>query len=379
MLSQRGWRGPCGGIEACWRTHTMGRWIGIAIIALAIGCGGDDEGQDPVPVPIPVQIIPVSFQVQNVNRSVLTCKADRKTYTLRGHIVAPQDFDRTKRQDAVTVYVHAVSTGEFLFSDENSPTYSTAHQMAERGHVSLVYDRLGFDSSDHPPGLATCMGAQADMARQVADLMRSGSYTMEGGQGPAFEHVALLGLSGGGVIANIAAASFDAFDAVTIVSTAIEYKTEVLDAVGQYFVPICMSGGEAVEDDGTGEKGYSYFAPKQNFIQLIYSSHVDPGQKELVLQALNRDPCGDLLSFPDAVMAEATGVANIHKPVLLVTGHDDALFVPDAGKHFAAMYTGTSDFSFVELADCGHEPSREPSASGVYFDTIDDWLAGHGF
>jgi len=367
MRNQRESMSPSNGVRGYPRPHTMACWTGIVAATLAIGCGSDE-----------VQVIPISFKVQNVNRSVLPCQADGQTYTLRGHLVAPPGFDKEKAQDAVTVYVHAVTTGEFLFFDEDTPDYSTATQMAEQGHVSVVYDRLGFDSSDHPNGLSTCMGAQADMARQIADLMRSGGYDLAGGSGPAFNRVALFGLSGGGVIANIAAESFDAFDAVTIVSAAIEYKQEVINAAAQYFVPICMSGGEAVEDDGTGPKGYSYFAPKQTFIQLIYADP-DPPQKEIVLQSLNRDPCGDLLSFPSAVMAEATGVHNIHKPVLLVTGRDDALFTPDAGAHFAAMYTGTSDFTHVELTNCGHEPSRERGASGRYFETLHHWLADHHF
>ena len=138
--------------------------------------------------------VPVEFRVQNVNRSAVACPADGREYTLRGAIVGPADVlaDRRRAGLAATLYLHEFSFGRFFWNFEGSRDFDWAARMADAGHVSVVIDRLGYDGSDQVGGNDTCIGAHADMARQVVDQLRSGDYTAAGGA-PRFDRLVLAG------------------------------------------------------------------------------------------------------------------------------------------------------------------------------------------
>src|SRR3712207_3623837 len=102
-----------------------------------------------------VKTTPLTFPVENVNRSQLPCSADGERYEVRGTLVAPAG----PQARAVTLYLHEFSFGSWFwrFPDER---YDYAAALARQGHTAVVIDRLGYGPSSTPDGLATCLGAQ---------------------------------------------------------------------------------------------------------------------------------------------------------------------------------------------------------------------------
>ena len=138
---------------------------------------------------------PIAFEVDNVNRSALPCPADGTRRTVRGRLVLPAG----PRPETVTLYLHEYFFGRFFWEFSAVPGYDFAGALADRGHASVIVDRLGYDESDRPEGTGTCLGAHADVARQVVAQLKA--------QG--FERVVLAGHSVGAAIAELALHSFE--------------------------------------------------------------------------------------------------------------------------------------------------------------------------
>src|SRR5688500_15966813 len=145
---------------------------------------------------VDVETTPVTFEVDNINRSGFPCRSDGARYKVAGRIVGPANLPREKR--VATLYLHEYSFGGFYWNFQAVPGYDYATALARAGHASVVIDRLGYDASDHPEGLQMCLGAHADIARQIVDQLKAGG----------FERVLLAGHSVGAVAAELAATSF---------------------------------------------------------------------------------------------------------------------------------------------------------------------------
>jgi hypothetical protein len=72
----------------------------------------------------------------------------------------------------VTLYLHVLGLGEFFWRFQDVPGYDYAAALARAGQSSVVIDRLGYDSSDKPPGKDICLGSQADIAHQMVTALR---------------------------------------------------------------------------------------------------------------------------------------------------------------------------------------------------------------
>src|SRR5436190_18768997 len=133
--------------------------------------------------------LPVAFSVANTNTSGVPCPSDGASYTVRGHLTGPAAA--LSRPRAVTLYLFGYDAGEWNWRLTDVPGYDTAAELGRLGHASLTIDELGYGSSDLPAhGLATCMGAQADMAHQIVGDLRAGAYSVTGlGTAPRFPRV----------------------------------------------------------------------------------------------------------------------------------------------------------------------------------------------
>lgn len=94
------------------------------------------------------------------------------------------------------------------------PDYDFATQLAERGHTSVIVDRLGYGASDKPPGNATCFGSEADVAHQMVQALRNGTCQTGSDEPAKFSKVNIGGASVGGLISHIEAYTFSDVDAV---------------------------------------------------------------------------------------------------------------------------------------------------------------------
>ena len=154
----------------------------------------------------------VTFEVSNVNRSAVPCAADGQTYQVRGHLVGTESA--LADPQTVTLLLHGLSYGEFFSHYAAQQGHHFARKQARDGHVTATIDRLGYDSSDKPQGDGICFGSRADIADQMVQQLKAGSYDAHDAS-PAFSKVVLAGHSVGAIIAKASTYSFGSADAST--------------------------------------------------------------------------------------------------------------------------------------------------------------------
>src|SRR5437870_883718 len=126
--------------------------------------------------------VPVSFAVADTNTSQAPCVSDGAKYTVRGHLTGPRSALRGDRRRAVTLYLYGFEGGEWNWHLRDVPGYDHAAEMAKLGHVSVTIDQVGYGASGRPvDGNLTCVGAQADIAHQIVQQLRSGAYALGDG------------------------------------------------------------------------------------------------------------------------------------------------------------------------------------------------------
>lgn len=319
--------------------------------------------------------LPVRFDVQNLNRSRLPCPSDGERYTVAGRLVAPRSvLDRAA--PSVTLYLHEFGWGEFFWRFP-SAGQDYARALAERGHASIVVDRLGYDGSSLPPGTATCLGSQADVANQMIGQLRTGSYALTGAPAVSFGRVAVGGHSAGGAIAELAAHSFRSLDALVLFAYADSNFTarSIQEANEQGLV--CATGGEPAEAGGPG--GYAFFAQTADEWKSFMFATAPPQVADAAAAIRNRDPCGDTASLTPAVIANNAGVPEVEVPVLLLYGTADAIYEqPAAGEQQEQLFSGSSDVTLRFFEGAGHALTLESSAPQLH-EAVSSWLGDRGF
>ncbi|MDT0307363.1 alpha/beta hydrolase [Streptomyces sp. DSM 44917] len=312
--------------------------------------------------------LPVSFTVVNQNRTLAACAVDGETYTIRGHLTAPADVLEAAadgEERAITLYEHGIAAGEWYWRLD-AEGYHHAEELARRGHASLTIDRLGYDSSDQPNGNGSCIGGQADMAQQIVDQLREGSYEIEGGETYAFDRVFLAGQSNGGQVVQIAAYSFQDVDGLVIMDWTDLGLTPQANARFFTSLQTCLRGGE---------DGYAYYDLGSEEFATGNFNDTDPTVLELAVPHQNRHPCGDMVSQLGGVLMDTQRIQDIDVPVLFLYGEEDARVT--GGEEHRALFTGTDDTEILEVPDAGHYMGLERQAPLVH-ETLADWLDRHG-
>jgi pimeloyl-ACP methyl ester carboxylesterase len=325
-----------------------------------------------------VASIPVSFQVQNTNTSGVACPSDGATYRVRGHLVAPLTSAGAVSSNAVTVYLHGLGYGEFFWRFRAVGGYDYATEQAQAGHASVVLDRLGYDSSDHPQGQLSCLGAQADVAHQVVSKLRSGAYESGGAAAPTrFARVALAGHSAGGAVAQIEAYSYQDVNALIVASWADQGSSQVALDTFSETAGICATGGQQAEGS-SGPGGYAYFGQTPAQFQAVMFHNAATRVVAAATALRNRDPCGDTDSVLQAIATDQARLASVNVPVLVICGNQDALFPPPACQQQRDHFTGSADASAVFLDNTGHAVTLERTAK-KFRTTVSAWLGKRGF
>jgi pimeloyl-ACP methyl ester carboxylesterase len=314
----------------------------------------------------------VTFEVRNTDRSALPCTSDGAAYEVKGHLIEPAT-SRSPR--SVTLYLHGLGTGQFLWNLRGAPRYDFAAALARAGHRSVVIDRLGYGTSGRPLGTDVCLGADADVAHQIVSQLRSGDYSLEPGDAPRFDRVALAGHELGGLVANIEAMSFDDIDALAVFA----HTTQVsLRTFAQFYAnrQVCEVGGETAMPGGPG--GYAYFGATTAEFQATAFHSVEPSVFKLAAELRGRDPCGETASIVDGLVLELKSLSRVTDPVLVVCGREDAS-TPDFGcPFFKRRYTGSRDVSLAIIRNAGHMLPLERSAPS-FRRRVSRWLDAHGF
>lgn len=313
----------------------------------------------------PVVEVPVSFSVKNTNNTLVACQSDGKDYTVRGHIVAPRSA--LEHPTAATLYLHAVTWGEYYFNFKGVTDYDFATQLAERGHTSVIVDRLGYGASDKPPGNATCFGSEADVAHQMVQALRTGGYQTGSGEPAEFSKVNIGGASVGGLISHIEAYTFKDVDAVINMAWGDFAATpftvqEFADVLGR-----CVQGG----DEGAPPNYAAFF--KNSPDTFYFNSATD--DVRAAVPPLNPDPCGQLTSIPAGIAADVALLGTIDVPVQVIFGDADAVFGPQplAANQQAARYLGSPKVTTTIIPEASHYPLVEANHLQVV-DGVDAFL-----
>jgi pimeloyl-ACP methyl ester carboxylesterase len=315
--------------------------------------------------------VPVSFPVANVNRTPDPCTSDGGSYTLRGHLTSPRALLVAPRPPPVTLYLHGSILGEQSWRFGAVPGYDMTRELARAGHASVTIDQLGYGASDAPDGFGICGGSMADMAHQVVEQLRAGTYGAEGRGARSFGRVALFGFSFGGHVAETEAYSFGDVDALAIESWS--------DHVGAAFAAAVTPGTEecatAHEKAPGGAPFYRY-----HFLQPdegVMLADPDPLVAAALFRAHERDPCGIHGSFSQ-IERNPDFAPLVRVPVLLAYGTRDALFARADAEAQAADFTGSADLSLRFVEGAGHFIALEREAP-AFRALVERWLAEHGF
>lgn len=310
--------------------------------------------------------VPLDFAVDNVNRSIAPCEADGRRYRLSGHLVAPRAALAAERP-AVTLFLHGVEISGAYYRYRGVPGYDFQTEMAQRGHATVVVDRLGHGRSDLPPGEATCVGAQADMAHQVLDQLRARGY-----------RVALAGHSFGSYIAEVAAMSWSNYE----LFVGMAFAAEGINApmIAEYSMTgetgSCTSGGHDKRPGGPG--GYASLWPTTDQWAADTFFNVEPAVLEQARAFRQRSPCGELTSAVPTGPFQPANYRAITTPVLLVFARQDKVFPPPAGERHRMLFTGSGDVTLVELDQTGHTLMLQRTAE-EFRAKLSDWLKARGF
>ena len=316
----------------------------------------------------------MAFSVVNQNRSLVPCLADGEAYTIRGHLVAPANALAVP--DAVGLYVHGATLGEFNWRFKDVPGYDTMAELAALGHASISIDRLGFDSSDHPVGNEMCLGSEADIVSQIIDDLKAGTYRLGEAHGPPFRRVAVVGYSAGGAIAEIIGHSFGNADALGIVAW-VDRPSQVHFRLAPYAAEACLTGGEPVEDDGTGPTGYAYSWPSWEDQHPDAFANTEEAVLRRVGIRLNRDPCGYAESLSTAMLVNNLLLPLIDDPVLIVYADRDPI-APRPAIGATEDRIGSSDVTVETIEDAGHTVMLQRTAP-AFRAVLHQWLDAHGF
>jgi len=313
---------------------------------------------------------PVSFVVQNVNKSGVPCGTDGKTYTVRGHLTGPTAVLSASGDKSGTLYLHGLELGEWFWQVPVAG-FNHAAELAKQGHVSVTIDRLGYGASDHVAGAKSCVGGQATIAHQIVQQLRGGTYG--GTLHPAFSRVALAGHSLGGAIAQVEAYAFKDVDAVAILSYADVALSASAVLTAASWGPTCVLGGQP---SAKGAPGYAYFTKDQagyrkNFLAQAPAevlAYADP------LRSIN--PCGDLQSAVPAAVVSGLKSKQIKVPVLLLMGNKDLVFDSSRLALQKLLYGGPTTVRVLAGATHGLTVDR---TAAEFRSALEEWLISQDF
>jgi pimeloyl-ACP methyl ester carboxylesterase len=328
--------------------------------------------------------LPVAFSVENTNSSGAPCPSDGAQYTVRGDLVGPRWalYDSPRR--AITIYLHGINVGGFMWRLPGFEELDHAASLARRGHVSLVVDQMGYDSSDHSHGWLNCLGSQADMTRQLVDRLRAGDYTAAGGEPVSFQTVVLAGHDTGATIADIVAYSYPgAIDALVHFNWAEQGFTLKPQIGFAEAAPICASGGQPAEqgppdrdDPAGGPSGYVQFLTDPQI--RVEQFNTEPAVVDRLLRMVNRNPCGQFSQIPAVLQINTQRLPEIEIPVLYGYTDHEFIWTQEGLAQQAEHYRNSRDLTTVVIKNAGHFPNFSRVAS-TFQSTIAQWLRKRGF
>src|SRR5258708_2205223 len=216
----------------------------------------------------------VTFEVINRHTSAVPCASEGSSSLVHGPLVAPPSGLAGAKLGAITVYVHGYNVAGWMWNFKAVAGFDYAAAMAQRGHVSLVLDRLGYLPSGQPDGMQACFGAEADVLHQVLQRLRAGSYGVQEGAPEPFRTIVTAGQDVGGLISEIEAYSYKDVDGLALLGWADQGYTPDVFRWSAEVVSLCGEGGQPAEQGGPG--GYVRFIQSDEEIRTKAFPYADP-------------------------------------------------------------------------------------------------------
>lgn len=307
----------------------------------------------------PVIARTVAFSLVNTDDTLLSCAPDQRPHTVRARLVGPRSrVLGTARDGRMNVLVHDAGTGSWFWNQRRTPAYDYAGQLGRRGELSLVLDRLGYDSSPLADGRDTCLAAQATMLHQVVQKLYSGDYRYAAaGRGkrpsnpPNATRVVVHGHGTGATIAQLEAARYDDTEGLVLMSWPGVSSSSAAVAQAREQAAACLRGAT-----------YAAYGPSAAaFRRLLFVTA--PGSVQRAAARLrNPTPCGDVTSLPSALLGSGSSAARVEVPVLVMYGSRDARVRAGSTAAAARMFRGSERVTPVTVPGAGSALPLERSA-----------------
>ena len=336
-------------------------WAVLAVVAPTTAGAQPEAG--------PVVDLPVDFEVRNIDRTADQCVTDGLAYPVHGFLTAPAAV-LNQPSPAVTLYLHGTNTAQWIWRLD-VPGRNYARELAARGHASVTVDRIGFGSTPLADGFDTCTGANADVAHQIVDQLRAGTYHLRGRTPPRFGPVFLGGHSSGALLAELESAAFGDVDGIIAAGWA---GIGITSETSRRYLPALDSCLRQQHDRATGHpaNGYTFFDPDlADFEHGALGPSAPPAVRAAIAAHYTSTPCGVLLSEPAAIMADLTGLGGIQVPVHFVFGGRDVL--RQGISPYPGLFVNSPDVTVQTVASAGHLMLIDDGAEQVY-DGVARWL-----
>lgn len=210
--------------------------------------------------------------------------------------------------------------------------YSYVRAASRSGYATFNIDRIGIGASDHPPGNEVTVDANAFVAHQIIQALRSGDIG-----GVAFEHVILVGHSLGSTIAILVAAQYPE-DSDGVILTGWAHNGMIPDGFVESFFPANLDSRFShlnLDDDyvttlpGTRELFYYLPMAKQEVIAV----------DEATRETLTTGEMSTSLPIIESPISQL-----IEVPVLIIIGQYDVFFCSDAGCNATTIVEDEQDW-----------------------------------
>lgn len=348
----------------------------LRLSALAAVIGTALCGVSSAPATPAIVEIGVTFSVVNTNTtsSAAICAPDGKTYAVRGTLAGPADALQDGPDDSVALYVHGSGDGS-TWNFPGFPGVNHIAEMAALGHISVFIHMLGYGTSDAINGSDMCFGSYPDVAQQVVQHLRAGTFEASGHPMPAFERVSLVGHSLGAFVAEVYSVTYDDIDALVLVGWADiapaswPFYTELAG-----FAVACGKGGRSKPPGGPG--GWARVFDDETIHRFLYN--VAPEVEAAFLELYEDDFCGFVDdSGPLLVSSFALAPLQVEVPILLLYGDHDP-FRPDPLDIQRARYLSSDDVTLGILPNSGHNLMMGRTAV-AFREVLSSWLRARGF
>jgi pimeloyl-ACP methyl ester carboxylesterase len=346
----------------------------LALIVLAVLVAVPASAQAKRAKKVKTASVAVTFTVRNTDTSQFACTSDGGTYQVKGHITGPASAlaasskKKKRKPKGATLYLHGLGVGEWLWYF-GIPSYNYALQQAKAGHVSVTVDRLGYGASGRPDGNQNCIGSQADVAHQIVQALKNGTYAVASGKAVKYKRVALAGHSAAGEISILEAYSYRDVSALVVVAFSFSNLPAANIAFGNQRNS-CQAGGNPVP-------GYAFFGQTGAEFQQTFFHSAVKAVRDQATPLHPADPCGNNLSLTDAINHQAAGARTIKVPALVICGGNDVLYAP-YGCDAQASRFGSKDKRSITIANAGHGlPLEKPAPT--FRKKLGDWLTKRGF